>query len=337
MRKGGRCGALFGMMMAIVTTALIDATRFCRRSPRADGGNRGADRRSRLFTGDSVDMNRDAAQRLADAARRAQAPGACPVGRLTINVPAGDRPFQDSLGSARRDVVLAFLNSQGIDPSRFFADVAVGGTQNNVRLDLNVARDDVAPTVDVTWSPPKGTKVKVGTRITAKAVARDDANRWQSGIKTIDLTVEGGGLFGFHDFPQPPPTCERPPPPRTLEGVYIVPASPPPLVRLHAIAKDYAGNETDVWAEFPTGDWYGQIKWSQFSAGGEGHYGILDIAVAYDERGNLTGRAVGEDHLANNSCAIIISTPARTSAKVVGQYTPGANTMSLQFSSQRRC
>jgi len=148
--------------------------------------------RSTLFTGDSVDLNRDAAQKLADAARKAQAPGQCPLGRLTINTPAGEELFQLALGQARRDVVLAFLDRQGINASRFFADVKVGGTQSSVRLDYNVARDDIAPTLDVQWTPPKGTKVRVGTRITAKAIARDDANRWQTGIKTIDLDVQGG-------------------------------------------------------------------------------------------------------------------------------------------------
>ena len=44
------------------------------------------------------------------------------------------------------------------------------------------------PKLDVTWTPPKGTKVSVGTRITAKAVARDDANRWQSLQEALYLT-----------------------------------------------------------------------------------------------------------------------------------------------------
>ena len=287
-----------------------------------------------LFTGDSVDLNRDAAQKLADAARKAQAPGQCPLGRLTINTPAGEELFQLALGQARRDVVLAFLDRQGINASRFFADVKVGGTQSNVRLDYNVARDDIAPTLDVQWTPPKGTKVRVGTRITAKAIARDDANRWQTGIKTIDLDVQGGGQFGFGDYPQPQPPCESPPPPRTLEGVYTVPANPPPIVRLRARTNDFANHhDTDI-GEFPTGDWYGQIKWSMFGGDGVGHHGTIDIAVSYDGRGNLTGRVVGTEQVAaggGNPCKHIFSTPPRMSANVVGQYTPGANTMSVEF------
>jgi hypothetical protein len=111
-----------------------------------------------LFTGDSVDLNPKEAQRFADAARKAQAPGECPLGKFTVFVPKGDDNFQTALGNARRDAVLGFLNRQGITPSRFFADVTVGGTQNNVELDLSAARDDTLPTLDVTWTPPKGAR-----------------------------------------------------------------------------------------------------------------------------------------------------------------------------------
>ena len=159
-----------------------------------------------LFTGDSVDLNPKEAQRFADAARKAQAPGECPLGKFTVFVPKGDDNFQKALGNARRDAVLGFLNRQGITPSRFFAEVTVGGTQNNVQLDLNAARDDTLPTLDVTWTPPKGSKVKAKQRITARAVARDDTNRWQSGINTIDLNVDGGGLLWLRGFSAPAAT-----------------------------------------------------------------------------------------------------------------------------------
>jgi hypothetical protein len=290
-----------------------------------------------LFTGDSVDLNPKEAQRFADAARKAQAPGECPLGRFTIFVPKGDPLFQQAMGAARRDAVLKFLNGQGITPSRFFADVTVGGTQNNVQLDLNAARDDIPPTLDVTWTPPKGTKVKANQRITAKAVARDDANRWQIGINTIDLNVDGGGSFGFEDFPRPPRTCERPPPPRTLDGVYTVPANPPPLVRLHAIAKDYAGNETDVWAEFPTGDWYGTFEagWDSVVLGVrttlKDH---MDIVLEYDGKGNLEGTLVGNRsfNVQNHpNCNWATTVPNKLRGKLVGSYTPGAEVMSIQL------
>ncbi len=112
-------------------------------------------------------------------------------------MPKGDELFQKALGFARRDAVLAFLDRQGIKASRFFADVKIEGTQSNVRLDYNVSRDTIPPKLNVEWTPPKGSKVKAGDRITAKAVARDDANLWQTGIKTIDLTLMAAGSLAL--------------------------------------------------------------------------------------------------------------------------------------------
>jgi hypothetical protein len=176
--------------------------------------------------------------------------------------------------------------------------------------------------------------VKAKQRITAKAVARDDANRWQSGINTIDLNVDGGGPFGFEDFPRPQPPCERLPPPRTLDGVYTVPANPPPLVRLRAVTKDFAGNETELWADFPTGDWHGRIDW-WIPAPSSRVWGRLDLAFDYDGKGNLTGRMVGDSYVESPArgefCGMTTQTPAKLSAKLVGQYTPGSNTMSLRI------
>lgn len=291
-----------------------------------------------LFTDGGVDLNSPAAQPLADAARKAQAPGECPMGRLTIHVPEGDPLFQEALGQARRDAVLLFLDRQGIKVSRFFADVAIGGTQNNVRLDYHMAGDTIAPKLDVQWSPPKGTKVRVGQRITAKVIARDDTDRFQSGIKTIDLNVERGGSFGFGDYPQPQPPCERPPPPRTLEGVYTVPSNPPPLVRLRIVAKDYAGNETEVWADFPTGDWYGTLEFSEEGVTSGVRLAIkdrMDIVLEYDGRGNLTGSLVGNRDFKSignpDGCDLEITIPNRLSGKLIGSYTPGAEVMSIQL------
>jgi hypothetical protein len=189
----------------------------------------------------------------------------------------------------------------------------------------------------VTWTPPKGTKVSVGTRITAKAVARDDANRWQSGIKTIDLDVHGGGQFGFGDYPRPPQTCESPPPAQTLDGVYTVRANPPPIVRLRARASDFAGHFAQDIAEYPTkGDWYGHIDWSIPHRYGR-QWGRLDITFDYDGQGNLKGEMAGDEHMEQQwaSCHVTTLTPAKLSANLVGQYTPGRNAMSLRVADQQ--
>ncbi len=127
-------------------------------------------------------------------------------------------------------------------------------------------------------------------RITVKAIASDNTNRWQTGIKSIDLTSEDGRPFGFQDYSQPPTTCQSPPPPRPLEGVYRVPSPAPPLVRLRATAKDFAGNEIDLWANFPTGDWYGSII-KKMNGGGHNHTVTVNFAFDVEASGTINGRA----------------------------------------------
>ena len=286
--------------------------------------------------GGSVDLNPGAARRLLDAARQAQTPEECPLGRITIFVPNVGNP--EALGLARRLVVLQYFDLNGIDSRRFFVDVEVlGREEGNDTLLQAFPRDGEPPRLNVTSTPEKGTKVRAGKRITVKAIANDDANRWQTGIKSIDLTAEGGGLFGFQDYSPPATTCEQPPPPRTLEGVYRVPDNPPPIVRLRAIAKDFAGNQVERSAEFPTGDWYGSLKFSSDSV----VLGVkttmtdhMDIVLNYDEQGNLTGSLVGNRsfNVQNHpDCNWTITIPNKLRGKLVGSYTPGTEVMSVQL------
>lgn len=289
-----------------------------------------------LFSGDSVDVDPVEARKLADEARKALTPGDCPVGRLTVFAGEGDNLFQEALAKARRDKVLLYLDGQGIDASRFFANTKVFGAEENstdVQLEYGLP-DRIPPQINVTSTPEKGKKVTPNQRITVKAIARDDVGSWQSGVKTIDLEAEGGQLFGFEDYPQ---SCDSPPPPQTLDGVYVVPANPPPVVRLRAVAKDFAGNRSELAAEFPTGDWYGSLKFSS-----EGVVrGVtttitdhMDIVLDYDGQGNLTGSLVGNRSFTvqnHPDCNWAVTIPSKLRGKLVGSYTPGANVMSIQL------
>jgi hypothetical protein len=251
-------------------------------------GTAGAISLGEVFDGEgSVDTTPEGKRRFKEVTQGAHSRGNCPRATVTVVVKKGDETFQKALVQARRDALLQTLGDQA---RNFLFETDINGTRNDVRVEPGTPRDTVPPALNVTWAPPKGTKVKAGDRITAKAVARDDANLWQTGINTIDLNVDGGGSFGFEDFPRPPLTCERPPPPRTLEGVYRVPANPPPVVRLRVIAKDFAGNETELWAEFPTGDWYGGIK-KQVKGGGHNHRINIDYAFEIERNGTLKGRS----------------------------------------------
>ena len=118
---------------------------------------------------------------------------------------------------------------------------------------------------------------------------------WQTGIKTIQLVAESdGGRFIASETYEP---CSDPKEKR-VEASYTVPANPPPIVRLAALAEDHAGNMSEIdRAEFPTGDFYGTFTmWnptqqSQQTARTGRH------RTRPRRQGNLTGTMVGTQEL----------------------------------------
>jgi len=334
MRKRGRFGSLLGATIAVAMAALIGAAGFgsaalAQQAQTADRINLGD-----LFTtDDSVDLKPEKARELVDAARKAKAPGQCPLGALFIFTPAGDPLFQQALAGARREVVLATLQRNGVDGTRFFVDSLVGGNKNDATLDLRL--DQKKPKLTTTSVPPKGRKVKGGDLIKVTMVARDDAEpkAWQTGIKTIQLVADSeGGRFIASENYEP---CAAPPEKRVV-ATYTVPSNPPPIVRLTALAEDHASlMDTDV-GEFPTGDWYGRFGWTHICTGGgntDETHGIGDLTLDYDGRGNLTGRLVGSTPERKQTippCTFAQVAPATFSAKLIGSYTPSQNTFSAQ-------
>jgi hypothetical protein len=125
--------------------------------------------------------------------------------------------------------------------------------------------DQEKPKLEVVWTPPNGSKVKAGDKITAKLTARDDATEAETGVARlrVDIGVGGGTVGAPAIFPPPMPLqeCGRQNPVRTFETTYTVPPNPPPVVQLRGYARDFAGNETWSDAQFPTGEvWKGTIN-----------------------------------------------------------------------------
>jgi hypothetical protein len=230
--------------------------------------------------------------------------------------------------------VLQTLQRNGVDATRFFVDSLVGGKKNDATLDLQL--DQAKPTLTTTSVPPKGKKVKAGDKIKVTMVARDDAEpkSWQTGIKTIQLVAEseGGRFIASENYE----ACTDPRV-RRVEATYTVPANPPPIVRLAALAEDHVGlMDTDI-GEFPTGDWYGTFGWTHLCQGGgmrDETRGIGDLTLDYDGRGNLTGRLAGsipQRSMSYPGCSSFVwLTPGTFSARLVGSYTPTQNTFSAQ-------
>ena len=74
--------------------------------------------------------------------------------------------------------------------------------------------------------------------VALRMAARDDADRWQTGIKTIHLVADSeGGRFIAAENYEP---CAEPLEKR-VQATYAVPADPPPIVRLTALTQDHVG------------------------------------------------------------------------------------------------
>jgi hypothetical protein len=246
-----------------------------------------------LFTGpDSDDLKDGAADKLREAAAQALNPRGCPQQvKFKAIVKPGDPLFQAAVAAARRDAIRAIVEQQLPSIRTEFSGEV--GSKDDVQVDYDRMQDKEPPKLHTSSVPPKGSKVHPGDQITVTMVARDDATTWQTGIQRIQLVAQsqGDALVGAQDYPPViRPTCEGRPEPRTLVLTYRVPRDPPPIVRLRAIAEDFANHhDTDI-GEFPIGDWYGTIK-KTAKGGGHNHTIDIDYAFEIESSGTLKGRA----------------------------------------------
>jgi len=139
-----------------------------------------------LFTGpDSIDLKDGAADKLREAFAPIIPPrGSCPEKtKYKVIVKPGDPIFQTAIAQARRNVIRAIVEQQLL-PNMFEVTYELG-SRDDVQVDYDRVQDTVPPKLHTSSVPPKGTKVKPGDRITVTMVARDDANRFQTGIQRI--------------------------------------------------------------------------------------------------------------------------------------------------------
>jgi hypothetical protein len=176
--------------------------------------------------------------------------------------------------------------------------------------------------------------VKEGDRIVVKIVARDDADRWQTGIKTIQLVADSeGGRFVASENYAP---CSDPKEKRVV-ATYTVPANPPPVVRLTALAEDHAGLMDKDVGEFPTGDWHGVLEWrfenwveaTAVSSGGTSkRVGRADLVLRQKRDGTVEGTLLGTQTYANwwgysdrsKYCSWKTAGPQQVRARLDGMY-----------------
>lgn len=252
-----------------------------------------------IFNGrDSMDFRDGAADNLRNVVQQAQqADGQCPievdVSVYAYSTPPGainpDQLFSSALAQARSDAIKTLL--QGLGPSVAINTKGQAGLVNMVYMTAKPANSDrEPPSLSVTWTPPKGTIVKAGDRIKADATARDDANRFQTGVAEIEfLVLPQNQLFGFQQWPQRPMRCEDVPPAHHTSQDYVVPNNPPPVIRLAVRAKDFAGHDVYQLAEFPTGKWHGRIE-THIKGNVYNDRAIIEFAVEEARDGAITGR-----------------------------------------------
>ena len=166
----------------------------------------------------------------------------------------------------------------------------------DIATTITLSPDTEKPTLKTTSTPPKGTKVKpddtIKVRMEASEEYGDSRKGWQTGVKKLQLIDEGPNPVVTPHFENTggPRPCAEKQWKQFLEVTYTVPPNPPPIIRLRAIAEDFAGNKDDVVAEFPTGDWHGTIK-KTAKGGGHNHTIDIDYSFGIEASGTLKGRA----------------------------------------------
>ncbi|HEY7383867.1 MAG TPA: hypothetical protein VH743_09380 [Beijerinckiaceae bacterium] len=296
-----------------------------------------------LFTGpDSIETKPGAVDRLKDVIQRAQPPGfECPTQvDVTVMWYHPDKIWGGTIGEVRREVLEDALRALNL-PNVEYSVRAEPRIVNAVNVTADTRPDREPPKLDTNSVPRKGTKVKPGDVIRVTMVGRDQANAWQTGIKTIQLVAdsEGGRFVASENFIGVPRACAGLQPERRVEASYTVPDNPPPLVRLSALAEDFVGlTDTDA-GEFPTqGDWAGRLEWKaeQVSGGGRGDFwGHMDLVLTYDGQGNLHGTLSGtQNQFIGAPCNSSTLTPGTLTARLLGTYTPDVR-LSVEFTDAR--
>lgn len=128
---------------------------------------------------------------------------------------------------------------------------------------IKLGKDSTYPELRVKSNPRAGKKVKAGDVIKIEATASEtrSGGPWQTGVQRVQLTSPERLIEEWTHPSRLPAACDKKSWSQVLKGSYKVPNKPPPVIKLCAIAEDYAGNENFKCGEFPTGDvWEGTLN-----------------------------------------------------------------------------
>src|SRR5581483_1961311 len=274
-----------------------------------------------LFGEDLAEIGPEGMGKLQEAVKKARRDCYPPRIKFTIvtqNV--GDPLFVKTLGKARVEALKQAVSKLGLKDDQFKVDSVIGAVDGVlVNYDKFTPDDDKnPPTLKVTWTPRKGTKVRAGDKIKATVRAseryEDGHKSWPTGVYNIQLTADDG-LVDSKDYGRMPQPCER----RTLEASYTVPRNPPPIVHLRAIAEDAGGNKDSDVGKFPTVEvWHGTDEHFYDITGNDG---VEDVRSVYKQLVRFELYETSKDKLEGEAHATYTSSQEVTNGKCAGVKT----------------
>ena len=141
--------------------------------------------------------------------------------------------------------------------------VGQGAPAGGNTVSTTLGPDQTKPVVSTfDTGPQPGSKVKAGDTIGVDILARDqkrEGSTWQTGVQSIQLLADGL-LVDSKEGPRLPPQCDEAKRILDFQAKYVVPDNPPAVIKLCALAEDYAGNVGTKCHEYYTGEvWEGTI------------------------------------------------------------------------------
>lgn len=296
-----------------------------------------------VFEAELADLKEGGVTRLADAVANAPLDGCVPTRpKFKIaTVRTGDRAFDQALSEARKQTIAELMKRIRYSTERYSVDVATEAMPDGqVIVEYERVPDSNPPLVSIA---PAAKKVRSREQVSLTIQARDDAAPSDRGIQRIELLdlTDGrtrvGGEYGEYGPVANP--CDGDTLRRTVTVTYRVPANPPLLIRLEALAHDKVNRVTGAIASLSTGDYAGEFRWTHRSENLQGAMtghieetrGVAQFALKADEEANLTGEIAGviEVDLEWPTHPTKMVSPGKFTAQLFGGVTPSAMTVEV--------
>jgi hypothetical protein len=157
------------------------------------------------------------------------------------------------------------------------------------------------PVLTAGSTPPHGTRVHPGEVIKIHITATEANGGPEPGIQEIALGLSPLLTIDKATYGDHPTACDKSRLTKTLTTTYTVPADPPPIVHLTAIAHDFAGNESSTLsADFPTGDEWEGTSTSHLDTSGCTSTVIETIDFVVAGNGAVSGTSHGTANIADS-------------------------------------